>query len=188
MLLNTQVLFSLEASCSLSRSQSDPYHPQSGIVAALNAKYSHNSHILEVLDLAFTFDREHSAFYWPLFNRIMRIMSKGNVPWKPSAAPSYLEYFDEHYTLVRRLVPRDRLLEWHPSQGWGPVCEFLDLPVPAKEFPHICTSDGNVLTHASTYWRRWRHVVQKGVQTVSLIGLTVGGIWYFRSRLVGSSR
>lgn len=134
------------------------------------------------------FDREHSAFYWPLFNRIMRIMSKGRVPWKPSAAPSYLEYFDEHYALVRRLVPRDRLLEWHPSQGWGPVCEFLDLPVPAKEFPHICTSDGNVRIHASTYWRRWQHVVQKGVQTVSFIGLTVGGIWYFRSRLVGSSR
>ncbi|KAJ5542093.1 hypothetical protein N7461_008096 [Penicillium sp. DV-2018c] len=82
------------------------------------------------------FDYEHSAFYWPLFNRIMRVMSKGNAPWKPSAAPSFLEFFDEHYALVRHLVPKDRLLEWHPSQGWDPLCDFLELPVPAKEFPH----------------------------------------------------
>lgn len=125
-------------------------------------------------------DYEHSAYYWPLFNRIMRVMSKGNAPWKPSASPSFLEYFDEHYTLVRRVVPKDRLLEWHPSQGWDPLCGFLELPVPVKEFPHICTGESNVRTHNSMYWKRWRQVMQKGVKTLGLIALTLGGIWYIQ--------
>ena len=27
-------------------------------------------------------------------------------------------------------VPSDRLLVWHPKDGWEPLCELLDVPVP----------------------------------------------------------
>lgn len=34
-------------------------------------------------------------------------------------------------------VPADRLLVWTASEGWGPICEFLGLPVPDVEFPRV---------------------------------------------------
>ena len=39
---------------------------------------------------------------------------------------------------MRRDVPADRLLVYEVSQGWGPLCEFLGVPVPdGKPFPHL---------------------------------------------------
>ncbi|PWY66709.1 hypothetical protein BO70DRAFT_301477 [Aspergillus heteromorphus CBS 117.55] len=43
--------------------------------------------------------------------------------------------FAEHYERVRRVVPRENLLEWNPKEGWGPLCEFLGREVPDTEFP-----------------------------------------------------
>jgi len=34
-------------------------------------------------------------------------------------------------------VPADRLLVWRPDDGWEPLCEFLDVPVPDEPFPHV---------------------------------------------------
>lgn len=43
--------------------------------------------------------------------------------------------FEEHYELVRRVVPADNLLEWKPQDGWEPLCKFLGKPVPSTPFP-----------------------------------------------------
>ena len=48
-----------------------------------------------------------------------------------SAAMS--RYNDE----VRQTVPADRLLVWTASDGWDPLCAFLDLPVPSTPFPRV---------------------------------------------------
>ncbi|KAJ0421148.1 hypothetical protein BJY00DRAFT_312330 [Aspergillus carlsbadensis] len=45
--------------------------------------------------------------------------------------------YREHYALVRRLTPPERLLEFKLSDGWGPLCEFLEKPVPDVPFPHL---------------------------------------------------
>lgn len=34
--------------------------------------------------------------------------------------------YREHYALVRRLTPPDRLLEFKITDGWEPLCQFLD--------------------------------------------------------------
>ncbi len=61
----------------------------------------------------------------------------------------------EHYNEeVRRSVPAERLLVWSVGEGWEPVCEFLELPVPDMPFPHLNDSkefgerviDGALLT------------------------------------------
>jgi hypothetical protein len=44
---------------------------------------------------------------------------------------------DAHNEEVKRVVPADRLLVWGVKEGWGPLCEFLELPVPDEPFPHI---------------------------------------------------
>jgi hypothetical protein len=38
---------------------------------------------------------------------------------------------------VRDTVPADRLLVWSVGDGWEPLCEFLELPVPDTPFPHL---------------------------------------------------
>ena len=45
----------------------------------------------------------------------------------------YIQLHDE----VRRIVPKDRLLEFRLKEGWEPVCEFLGKDIPSAPFPHV---------------------------------------------------
>lgn len=38
---------------------------------------------------------------------------------------------------VRAEVPTERLVEWHPGDGWGPLCDALDAPRPREQFPWL---------------------------------------------------
>lgn len=50
--------------------------------------------------------------------------------------------FQRHYDLVRSLVPPEKLLEYHVSDGWEPLCKFLDKPIPSGEIPFINQTAG----------------------------------------------
>ncbi len=51
-----------------------------------------------------------------------------------------IDVFNRHNDEVKRVVPPERLLVYEVSQGWEPLCQFLDMPVPAEPFPHLNTS------------------------------------------------
>ena len=38
---------------------------------------------------------------------------------------------------VRNSVPADRLLVFEAREGWAPLCQFLDQPVPDFPFPNV---------------------------------------------------
>ncbi|MGX7894825.1 sulfotransferase family protein [Tsuneonella sp. HG222] len=38
---------------------------------------------------------------------------------------------------VRAAIAPERLLEFRPAQGWGPLCAFLGVPMPDEPFPHV---------------------------------------------------
>jgi Sulfotransferase domain len=48
-----------------------------------------------------------------------------------------IDAMNAHNDEVKRTVPADRLLVWSVKEGWGPLCDFLELPVPEEPFPHI---------------------------------------------------
>ncbi|KND88890.1 hypothetical protein TOPH_06420 [Tolypocladium ophioglossoides CBS 100239] len=50
--------------------------------------------------------------------------------------------FQQHYDLVRSLVPPGKLLEYHVSDGWEPLCKFLDKPIPSEDIPFINQTAG----------------------------------------------
>ena len=50
-------------------------------------------------------------------------------------ADAMMAAFERHNAEVRAGVPADRLLEWTPADGWGPICDRLGLPVPSEPFP-----------------------------------------------------
>ncbi|PGH09896.1 hypothetical protein AJ80_07606 [Polytolypa hystricis UAMH7299] len=50
------------------------------------------------------------------------------------------QIFQEHYDMVRALVPAEKRLEYDVRQGWGPLCAFLGCPVPDEPFPELNSS------------------------------------------------
>ena len=64
--------------------------------------------------------------------------------------------FKEHYARIRELVPKDRLLEYRVSDGWAPLCKFLEVTVPHERFPR-----GN---EASAYQSRFRSAFKYNVR------------------------
>lgn len=48
-----------------------------------------------------------------------------------------LARYQRHNEAVARAVPIDRLLVYDIEDGWEPLCDFLDLPVPDLPFPHL---------------------------------------------------
>lgn len=53
------------------------------------------------------------------------------------AEPAQLiEQFERHNEAVKRIVPAERLLVWQVTEGWEPLCEFLEVEVPSEPLPH----------------------------------------------------
>ena len=75
--------------------------------------------------------------------------------------------FVRHYENVRRIVPKERLLEFRLSEGWEPLCEFLGKPVPDVPFPHL--NDRKELER--TIWK----LMMKGLRYAGLQILLYGG-------------
>ena len=49
--------------------------------------------------------------------------------------------YEKHNAEVRSMIPAVRLLEFDVGEGWGPLCEFLDRPVPEAPFPRVNSTD-----------------------------------------------
>ncbi|MCU1452394.1 MAG: hypothetical protein JWN46_540 [Acidimicrobiales bacterium] len=49
--------------------------------------------------------------------------------------------YERHNADVRANVPADRLIEWQPQDGWGPLCAALGQPEPDEPFPVTNTTD-----------------------------------------------
>ena len=45
--------------------------------------------------------------------------------------------FQEHNAEVQATISPERLLTFEVRQGWEPLCDFLEVPVPSEPFPHI---------------------------------------------------
>ncbi len=67
--------------------------------------------------------------------------------------------FERHNELIKATVPAERLLVWNVGEGWGPLCEFLELPVPAEPLPHVNDREtflGRVIDGALAAIQAWR--------------------------------
>ncbi|KAK0634394.1 P-loop containing nucleoside triphosphate hydrolase protein [Bombardia bombarda] len=61
----------------------------------------------------------------------------------------------EHSSMIRGLVPKERLLEWYIEDGWEPLCKFLGKPVPDVEFPHANAANGGWKARELQCNKRW---------------------------------
>lgn len=82
-----------------------------------------------------------------------------------------LKVFAEHTLEVRSVVPADRLLIFDVKQGWGPLCDFLGVPVPGdRPFPRL-----NDIMSVKARLRR-RFFFYRGVEIAVLTAL-LGILW-----------
>lgn len=51
------------------------------------------------------------------------------------------DWYARHNQTVIDTIAADRLLVFHPKEGWEPLCRFLGVPVPAEPFPRVNSRD-----------------------------------------------
>ena len=49
--------------------------------------------------------------------------------------------FDAHTEWVKSVVPEDRLIIFHPRDGWEPLCTALNVPAPDTPFPKVNSTE-----------------------------------------------
>jgi len=49
--------------------------------------------------------------------------------------------YERHNAEVRATVPPERLVLYRPGDGWEPLCEALDVPIPDEPYPHVNTTE-----------------------------------------------
>lgn len=76
---------------------------------------------------------------WP--DRMLKTRAMARVIVKEGALKAYedkdtmISKFLENIDRVKEMVPRDQLLIFQPSDGWEPLCRFLNITTPDTEFP-----------------------------------------------------
>jgi len=80
----------------------------------------------------------------PLWQRYTALMRR--ITWQPgtgvlagdtSTDEGLAEVMNRWNDDVRSTVPAERLLVWDPAEGWEPLCDFLEVEVPADPLPRL---------------------------------------------------
>jgi hypothetical protein len=90
--------------------------------------------------------RPDDPLFGPLFDMVQDMFTRRFTPdWREEDVAKAA--FDAHNAAVRAAVPAERLVEWHPGDGWEPLCTALGVGVPSEPFPHAnSTADFRQLT------------------------------------------
>lgn len=98
--------------------------------------------------------------------------------------PETRRAYERHYSGIRRVVPKDRLLEFGAEDGWERLCGFLERDVPKEKFPHLEESKGMETLMLKTWWGMvqyfWLMILLPGVVTVAAVVL-----WYWQETIFG---
>jgi hypothetical protein len=68
-----------------------------------------------------------------------------------------IKVFEQHIEDVKATADPDRLLVYDVAEGWGPLCEFLGVPVPNEPFPHV---------NDTAEMQRWNRIVGTGYRAI----------------------
>ncbi|KAK5120464.1 hypothetical protein LTR85_006119 [Meristemomyces frigidus] len=96
---------------------------------------------------------------------------------------------DRQSSLVRSIVPPDKLLEFNVTQGWKPLCEFLEVPVPEKDFPSGNDPQDFYRRFAIADKRRRRETLYAMSKAIAIAAAPVFlGLGYFATSMIFNSQ
>jgi hypothetical protein len=80
--------------------------------------------------------------------------------------------YTDHYAHIRSKVPAEKLLNFHPRDGWEPLCEFLGKQVPKdEEFPRVNEAKSTVRLHYFIVAIRLWHIGRKYLAMAAVVGI-----------------
>lgn len=97
-------------------------------------------------------------------------MHQGNMPNKAAA----IQRYNDHIAEVKAAIPADQLLIYSVDQGWGPLCDFLGLPVPKTPFPNV--NDRKEMKQGIANIAKGAYVIL-GVAALLAAALVCGLVW-----------
>ncbi|KAL2858963.1 P-loop containing nucleoside triphosphate hydrolase protein [Aspergillus pseudodeflectus] len=103
------------------------------------------------------FDYTYMRPYMHLLRTTLNIWTGRHWKDKDQLTATYIA----HNALVRGQAQRRgrKVLEFHVRDGWGPLCEFLGKPIPAKPFPWVNRGDFIAQYHYIGFWIRVFYVL-----------------------------
>jgi len=87
------------------------------------------------------------------------------------------EIFRAHYQMVKRVKPKERLLVFKLSNGWGSLCEFLGKEVPDVKFPRVNDTDAMTEKIRLVAWRGVKNTTRRAVNFLGIV-LVLGIAWW----------
>jgi hypothetical protein len=94
---------------------------------------------------------------------------KGTMNNKAAAIAHYHRHIEE----VKAAVPADKLLIFSADQGWKPLCDFLEVPVPETEFPNV--NDRTAIKETIRGMTKGAYTIL-GIGALALSGLLYGAL------------
>ena len=89
--------------------------------------------------------------------------------------------YKEHYDEVRKVCPRDRLLNFELKEGWGPLCTFLGKEEPGIPFPML-NERGALGVRSVEFRKKVRRLVLRNVGLlVASVGVAVFAVGWARA-------
>lgn len=82
---------------------------------------------------------------------------------------------------IRSLVSPERLLNFHPEDGWEPLCEFLDKEVPVSSYPHSMGTKDFFTELGQLWWATLRRATQNIVLWIGVGILPILLAYWLRS-------
>ncbi|MGX7951996.1 sulfotransferase family protein [Tsuneonella sp. HG249] len=126
------------------RSTSD--YPSATYWRELAAAYPQAKVILTTRDADGWCDSVKETIFHPARRTLFRGMPVGSmleatifdpIGHDPEDRTFLKEWYTARNQSVVDALPADRLLPFHPREGWEPLCAFLGVPVPEFPFPHV---------------------------------------------------
>ncbi len=89
-----------------------------------------------------------------------RMLWSGRSPFGGGDDPAAMRrQMEAHNDAVREAIAPERLLVWRVTDGWAPLCRFLEVPVPEEPLPHANDAEtfrGRVVNAALDALLSWR--------------------------------
>ena len=104
--------------------------------------------------------RKDSKTWWDSASQTIFALDEANVPpemadwfemWRAVASARFTANwtneeasraaYERHNAEVRAQVPPERLVDWKPGDGWGPLCDATGMDIPNEAFPHLNTRE-----------------------------------------------
>lgn len=78
---------------------------------------------------------------WLAQRRMISAMFERSLGADLTDADAAMASYEAHNAAVRAEIAPDRLFEYQPGDGWGPICAALGLAEPTASFPHTNTRE-----------------------------------------------